>query len=689
MSRINFELPFFFFFVFITIGFFLSWYLYRKEIKQNNLSKAIIYLLFFLRFSTFTILSIFLLQPKIVKSELVEEKPILVFAQDNSKSIVTNIDSIFYKKKYSDSIRYYLNELSKYYDVRTCVFGREVKSDTIFTFSDNYSNFENLYDFVSNKYHGTNITDLIIASDGIVNRGQDLSYLSLQPSISVNTVLLGDTNDYDDMMIKSINNNKYALLENNFPIEASIYSNKNFQDVEICLFSGSDLLQEKKIKYLKKGISKIKFIEKAKKNGNKVYRVVVKEKLSEKNILNNSIKTSVEIIDYSQKILILTSGPHPDISALNWALEDQLKSKVSTFYIDDFDEQISNYDLVIFYKPTENNEMMRALEKSRDLKLPSLIISGSKLKPSSKNNLLLGLKQNNFKGTNKVSVQLNNDFKSFRLEEKWLKIINDFPPITVPFSVDYKLVSNANILAYQSINNLKMNYPMIYFFDIENTKHAVIMGEGIWRWKMTEFKSFNNSNVFKQFFKKILQYLKKIDKKLRLNTVVPIENFEDDPLYVYAEYYNEIMEIENEIDIEFSYSNSSGKEFSKNLISRENFYDLKLNGLPLGKYKYKMIVKNSTEKIVNTGVFSIVESPIEKLNTVANHSKLSLINQNGSSFYFSNFIKLKNQLMLSYESKIKAHNEKTEKDLINFKWLILLLLLPFLEWFLRKNKGMK
>ena len=73
MSRINFELPFFFFFVFITIGFLLSWYLYRKEIKQNNLSKGIIYLLFFLRFLTFTILSIFLLQPKIVKSKLVEE----------------------------------------------------------------------------------------------------------------------------------------------------------------------------------------------------------------------------------------------------------------------------------------------------------------------------------------------------------------------------------------------------------------------------------------------------------------------------------------------------------------------------------------------------------------------------------------------------------------------------------------
>ena len=123
----------------------------------------------------------------------------------------------------------------------------------MFTFSDNYSNFENLYDFVSNKYHGTNITDLIIASDGIVNRGQDLSYLSLQPSISVNTVLLGDTNDYDDMMIKSINNNKYALLENNFPIEASIYSNKNFNfNIKDITTSTNNLLNSRTKKKLLK-----------------------------------------------------------------------------------------------------------------------------------------------------------------------------------------------------------------------------------------------------------------------------------------------------------------------------------------------------------------------------------------------------------------------------------------------------
>ena len=49
--------------------------------------------------------------------------------------------------------------------------------------------------------------------------GKDLPYLSISPSISVNTILLGDTIQYDDIKIKSIKNNKYALLGNEFPLE--------------------------------------------------------------------------------------------------------------------------------------------------------------------------------------------------------------------------------------------------------------------------------------------------------------------------------------------------------------------------------------------------------------------------------------------------------------------------------------
>ena len=388
-------------------------------------------------------------------------------------------------------------------------------------------------------------------------------------------------------------------------------------------FLGKKYYKKKKFKTFNKGINKVTFIDKANEKGIKDYKVVISSEKTDKNLLNNSKTTSIEVIDYSQKILILSSGSHPDIAAINWALEDQLKSKVTTLQIDDFNGKINDFDLLIFYKPTNSEVLMKIVEKSRLLEIPSLIISGSEIKSNADENILLGLKQNKFKGINEVRAQLNEDFKSFAFGEKWQNIISEYPPLSVPFSIDYNLVSSANILLYQSVNNLKMPYPLIYFFNSRNIKHGVIIGEGIWRWKMSEYRLNNNANIFKDFIRKIIQYLKKTDKKSRLNSIVPKNSFENKSLYIYTEYYNELMEVESGADIVFSYKDSSGKENSKNLISRDNFHDLKLSGLPIGDYSYKIILNNENEILKTEGKFSIIPSNIEKLNTVANPKKIS------------------------------------------------------------------
>ena len=688
MSTIIFDFPFYLIFIFVAIGFAFSLLLYNNERKQKYFSTNILYILFLLRWLTFISISVFLLRPKIIKSELVEEKPILLFAQDNSKSILSNEDSVFFKSSYEDSIYRKLEELNKFYDLRTCVFGQKILKDTSFSFVDNSTNFDELYDFINNKYHGTNLTDVIVASDGIVNMGKDLPYLSISPSISVNTITLGDTMKYDDIKVKTVNNNKYALLGNDFPIEISLFCNESFDDVKIHLYSGNKLIQEKKFKSLNKGLTNLTLINKADEKGIKNFKVVVSSRKPDKNLLNNSKRTSIEVIDYSQKILILTSCSHPDISAMNWALEDQLKSKVTTFQIDQFTENITDFDLLVFYKPSQSKPLMKVVEKSRQLEIPSLVVLGSEIKTNASENLLFGLKQNKFKGANEVEALLNEDFKSFGFGEKWLNLISEFPPLSVPFSIDYNLVSSANILVYQSVNNLKMPYPLIYFFNNRNVKHGVIIGEGIWRWKMAEYKLNNNANTFKDFFRKIVQYLKKIDKKSRLNSLVPKNNSQNKPLYIYAEYYNELMEIEAEADIIFSYKDSTGKEYFKNLISRDNFYDLKLTGLPIGNYSYKITVEDAIEQILSSGEFSIIPSNIEKLNTVSNPKKLAVLNQNGRTYTFSEIQILIDKLKLANKDKIKTHLEQKQKDLINYKWLLMLLILPFSEWFLRKNKGL-
>ena len=67
----------------------------------------------------------------------------------------------------------------------------------------------------------------------------------------------------------------------------------------------------------------------------------------------------------------------------------------------------------------------------------------------------------------------------------------------------------------------------------------------------------------------------------------------------------------------------------------------------------------------------------EKMNTVANLQNLSAINQNGESYSLSNLDQLINKLILNAGSKSKAHLEQKAKDIINYKWLILLLFFPF------------
>ena len=55
---------------------------------------------------------------------------------------------------------------------------------------------------------------------------------------------------------------------------------------------------------------------------------------------------------------------------------------------------------------------------------------------------------------------------------------------------------------------------------------------------------------------------------------------------------------------------------------------------------------------------------------------------------FSEFKNLTDNLKKDNNSKIKTHTEEKRQDLINYKWLLLLLIFPFVEWFLRKNKGL-
>ena len=149
---------------------------------------------------------------------------------------------------------------------------------------------------------------------------------------------------------------------------------------------------------------------------------------------------------------------------------------------------------------------MNILKKRRLLEIPSFTILVNNLPFNNIDYLTFGIKENNFNGQNEVGAHLNENFKSFGFDKDWYNTISSYPPLSIPFSVNYNIVSTAEELVFQSVNGLKMNYPLIYFFTYKDIKHGVLLGEGIWRWKMYEYNQTSNAKVFKRFFKKLYNF---------------------------------------------------------------------------------------------------------------------------------------------------------------------------------------
>ena len=628
------------------------------------------------------------MKPKIQMIDYFNEKPILIFAQDDSESIVAGSDSTFYKKYYEDSARTFLSSLANQYDVRLMTFGTSCKESNQFTFSQKQTNIDNLFQKIENQFNASNVSDIIIASDGIFNTGKVKSNYNFK-NAEIQSILLGDTSLTYDLSINRINTNKYAILNNYFPIEVVIQSNTYFEDVNVFLKEKDRVIDQKKIN-VNRGINKILFEQQAIKSGAHQYNVELTSALKERNSVNNKASTVVEVIDYNQNIVIISTCPHPDIGVIKEALNDIQGVKIKSFLENDFKENIIDYNLVCFYKPFSSKKLIKRIDDCQSNNIPTLIITGNNLDNMQNYFDRIALKKKTkFKGTNLVESHLVNDFKDFKIDKEWFNLWTTLPPLSVPFSANYSLKSNVSILLKQSINGVYLQDPLIYYHKIDGIKHGVVLGEGIWKWKMHQYQKTSSAEYVERFFQKVFQYLKKIDPKKRLNAIVPKITLEDEDLILSAEYYNENFEMDNSLELKLYFVDSLGNKYAKKMNKIDDNYQLILRDLKPGYYSYSMEFEGADLTFSDEGHFSIVKSKREWNNIVADHITMKTISGKSNSYFFRDLNKLGTKLIDSYDKKLITRQKMENKNLLEYKWLMFLLLIfPFLEWTIRKYNGL-
>jgi hypothetical protein len=110
---------------------------------------------------------------------------------DQSESILANKYAEFYKGDFLNQWRKAKEKLGDDYEVEYLNLGSSIKLSDSVNFNQKKTNISQLFDYVNNTYARENIGAVVLASDGIYNRGNNPNYKSLNKNTVLYSIGMG------------------------------------------------------------------------------------------------------------------------------------------------------------------------------------------------------------------------------------------------------------------------------------------------------------------------------------------------------------------------------------------------------------------------------------------------------------------------------------------------------------------
>ncbi|MFA4866811.1 MAG: hypothetical protein WC623_01375 [Pedobacter sp.] len=677
----------------LLIGLVFAWLLYRKT---PQLDKRLRYGLATARVIVITLIGFLLFAPLIRSVSYKPEKPIILIGQDNSLSVGNIKPGNFKQQQYEEKMRQLAAELSDEYDVKIYSFSDSIK--TGFDFSNNgmLTNAAQLISKLNDEYMNRNVGAVILASDGIFNRGGSPLYDLNKLKAPVYTIAMGDTIPKKDLLIANVNHNSLVYLDNDFTIEVQVQAYEaNGAESILSVIKDGKKVQEERISINSNAFVKnIPVKLKATKVGLQKYTIQLSPIGNEISVKNNTQPVFIDVIDGKQKVLIAAASPHPDITALKQAIELNKNFEVKVSFVDDLNTiKLNDYGLLILYQlPLTSSDAAVFQNQLKATNVAVWYILGAQ---SNLNLFNQFQKQINISG-NTSTIQetfsvLNTGFTAFDLDLMMVKQIENFDPLSAPLG-KVLINGNSSVVLKQRIGKVNTDYPQLFFMQDDGRKTGFLIGEGLWRWKLSEAgEAQQGTNVFNSLISKTVQYLSVKDDKRKFKVYTTKNTFEENEnIILNAVLYNESYVPVNTPDVNVLIKNEAGKVY-KFLFSRTDAaYQLDAGTLPAGNYSY--VAKTSLGNTSHTaqGMFYINSMIAEYQQTVANHQLLNTMSAQtgGKMFMPQDLLNLKDAIKGNEQIKTLTYEDRRYEELINFKWLFALIMaLLTIEWFFRKRSG--
>ncbi len=663
---------------------------YRSKTEFHPLLRRVLAVF---RFIVVTVLAFLLLAPLVERRTQHVEQPLLIFVQDNSSSLLLAEDSAFYHDQYLPAMNDFMNEMSERFQTRLYTFGESVVQDGPVDFTDRVTNMSEVFGEMEVRYSNRNIGAVVMAGDGIFNRGVNPLYAAANVNYPLYTLALGDTLPRRDLILKGVNHNQITYLGNRFPLEIEIEAMESRGMTSRLTVSrnGEELFGENITFGSDHHIEIVSLHLEADEPGMQQYRAELSPLADEVSLENNYRDFFIDVIDGRQKVLILANSPHPDVGALKAAITNNDHFEAEVSLMADFSGSIEAYDLVIMHQlPSDQHPRPAVLEQADQTSTAFLFVIGKQTNLPAFNRIATGLEIEPRTGELTETLPLfNQAFVLFSLPEMSTTLLDLLPPLYSPFG-NYNVSGAGHILLYQKIGAVPTDQPLIMFADIGGRRSGVITGEGLWRWRLHSFMRRSDHRPVDELISRIIQYLAiQEDRRLfRVNTEHIV--YENEAVIFEAELYNRGFELINDPEVQLFVRDMDGVEYPYIMGRTANAYRLNAGNFRPGEYTWQARVSVGEEIFTDEGVFNVAELDLEGLRTIADHSLLFQMaaGTNAAMFYPGQWEALAAHINERTDIRPRLYDQKEFSEIINLKALFFIVLLFLsVEWFVRKRSG--
>ena len=670
--KLLFDYPWYCIFFCLLAGVLYSALLYfRRRGQDDGMPRYLRWLLPLLRLFAVSLIAFLLMAPLVRRQVGTQEKPIVVITQDRSQSI-----PVAEREVVDEQIR----SLSSDYQFVVDTFGGKSTDITAALSS------------IADRYAGRNLGAVVLATDGIYNQGQNPAIYAPSLAVPVYTVALGDTTHRRDAAITHVRSGRIAYLKDQFPVEVTVQAyGLGGVRATLSVARGGQRLFSKEIHYAAgQHITTETVILEADKLGLQSYTVSLTPCEGEVSTRNNSRSFAVEVVDGHQKVTILAAAPHPDISAIRQSIERNPNYEVDVQLVGSGlkNDQVKESSLLILHN-------LPSLGSQTDLapfrQIPTIYIIGTQTDLGRFNALHAGLEiVARARKADEVVAARNRSFALFTLADDVCDRLEQLPPLQAPFGT-YRPSGNLQSLFTAKVMGVASDRPLIAFCQQEGVRHAFVVGEGLWRWRLQGYQMTGSHADFDQLIEKMVVYTSLQTNRDHLQLTHEHIYQENQPVTIQAQLYNDNYEPVNDPSLQLtlyradSTGRSSGGTYEMGRSGTG--YTLHLGVLPPGQYNYAASATLAGKTHKASGSFIVEELNLEELNLVADHALLSTIaSVTGAQMLTPDQLGHLPQLLRDrgdLKTVVYPHTRYTQ--LLDLPWLlILLILLLSLEWAVRK-----